>query len=68
MLKIIFGDFSRQKKGPGGWAGLRRNVFTLHPVFDGCGSRVVGIPNVACNFLRPANPDVPRVGLCRSEQ
>lgn len=36
--------------------------------FDGCGTQVIDIPNVACNFLRPGNPDVPWRRLCNSEK
>ena len=47
---------------------LGREVSALRPVSDGRGRRVFGIPNVACNFLRPGNPDVPRFRLHCSEQ
>lgn len=46
----------------------QRDVLILISVFDGHGRRVVGIPDLACNFLRPGNPDVLRFRFYDSEK
>lgn len=64
MLKINFWDFSRKRNGP---AVAERCPF-LTSAFDGCGGHVMDVPNVACNFLQPRNPDGPRLRVCILEK
>lgn len=63
MLKRIFRDFSRKGGAPPGrgrGSGGRCSFWA--PGCDGRLGRAAGVPNAACNFPRPGNPDVPPCG------